>query len=84
MALTTFQLEGEADQWWRSIKSIWPMKDWTWGEFEIFFIKKYSPTLTQEFYGSTHNDMTVASYVNHFEALSRETHEGNMNEEHKA
>ena len=83
MALTTFQLDGEVDRWWRSVKNIQPTKDWTWSEFENLFIEKYSPTLMQEFYGLTQSNMMVVQYVNHFEALSREMHEGIINKERK-
>ena len=84
MALTTFQLEGEADQWWRSVKNIRTMKDWTWSKFENLLMEKYSSMPMPKFNELIQNHMMAGPHANHFEALSREKCEGIVNEEHKA
>ena len=74
--LATYQLEGEADNWWNMIKDTRNTAIMTWAQFEELFLEKYFPMtvkedMIQEFLSLRQGGMTVAQYVARFEELAR-------------
>ena len=74
--LAAFQLEGEAQVWWRWARTSRDLEAMTWAEFQELFIGKYFPVTTrhekaQEFLELKHGAMTVMDYVARFTELAR-------------
>lgn len=78
VALATFQLEGQAEFWWQSVKRRRgpdepPME---WQEFQEAFFEKYFPEpirdqLEKDFMDLKQEGMTVIQYESRFDELSR-------------
>ena len=74
--LAAFQLEGEAQVWWRWARTSRDLEAMTWAEFQELFMGKYFPVTTrhakaQEFLELKHGAMTVMDYVARFTELAR-------------
>ena len=74
--LAAFQLEGEAQIWWRWAKTSKYLEVMTWVEFQELFMGKYFPDTTrhakaQEFLELKQGMMTVMEYVARFTELAR-------------
>ena len=71
--LVAFQLEGEAQVWWRWVRTSRDLETMTWAEFEELFMGKYFPEIAkaQEFLELKQGAMTVIDYVTRFTELSR-------------
>ena len=71
--LASFQLEGEAQVWWRWARTSRDLEVMTWAEFQELFMGKYFPETTkaQEFLELKQGAMTVMDYVTRFTELTR-------------
>ena len=74
--LATFQLEGEAQVWWRWARASRDLEAMTWAEFQELFMGKYFPETSrhvkaQEFLKLKQGAMTVMEYVARFTKLAR-------------
>ena len=74
--LAAFQLEGEAQVWWRWAMTSRDLEAMTWVEFQELFMGKYFPDTTrhakaQEFLELKQGVMTVMDYVARFTELAR-------------
>ena len=74
--LAAFQLEGEAQVWWRWAKTSRDLEAMTWAEFQELFMSKYFPDTArhakaQEFLELKQGAMTVMDYVARFTDLAR-------------
>ena len=75
IGLAAFQLEGEAQVWWRWARTSRDLEVMTWAEFQELFMGKYfSVTVrhvkTQEFLELKQGAMTVMDYVTRFTELA--------------
>ena len=73
--LAAFQLEGEAQVWWKWAKTSRYLEAMTWAEFQELFMGKYFPDTTrhvkaQEFLELKQGTMTVMDYVARFTELA--------------
>ena len=74
--LAAFQLEGEAQVWWKWAKTSRDLETMTWAEFQELFMGKYFPDTVghekaQEFLELKQGTMTVMDYVARFTELAR-------------
>ena len=74
--LAAFQLEGEAQVWWRWARTSRDLEEMTWAEFQELFMGKYFPETArhakaQEFLELKQGAMTVMDYVARFTELAR-------------
>ena len=74
--LATFQLEGEAQVWWKWARTSRDLEAMTWAEFQELFMGKYFPDTArhakaQEFLKLKQGAMTVMDYVTRFIELAR-------------
>ena len=74
--LAAFQLEGEAQVWWRWAKTSRDLDVMTWAEFQELFMGKYFPDTArhakaQEFLELKQGTMTVIEYMARFIELAR-------------
>ena len=74
--LAAFQLEGEAQVWWRWARTSRDLEVMTWAEFQELFMGKYFPETVrhakaQEFLELKQGAMTVMEYVARFTELAR-------------
>ena len=74
--LAAFQLEGEAQGWWRWARASRDLEAMTWAEFQELFMGKYFPETSrhakaQEFLELKQGAMTVMEYVARFIELAR-------------
>ena len=71
--LAAFQLEGEAQVWWKWARTSRDLEAMTWAEFQELFMGKYFPEIakTQEFLELKQGVMTVMDYVTRFTELAR-------------
>ena len=74
--LAAFQLEGEAQVWWRWDRASRDLEALTWAEFQELFMGKYFPenarhAKAQEFLELKQGAMTVMDYVARFTELAR-------------
>ena len=74
--LATFQLEGEAQVWWKWARTSRDLEAMTWVEFQELFMGKYFPDTmkhakAQEFLELKQGAMTVMNYVTRFTELAR-------------
>ena len=76
--LAAFQLEGEAQVWWKWARTSRDLEAMTWAEFQELFMGKYFPDTArhakaQEFLELKQGTMTVMDYVARFTELARFT-----------
>ena len=74
--LAAFQLEGEAQVWWKWARTSRDLEAMTWAEFQEPFMGKYFPDTArhakaQEFLELKQGAMTVMDYVARFTELAR-------------
>ena len=74
--LAAFQLEGEAQVWWRWVRTSRDLEVMTWAEFQELFMGKYFPETTRhekahEFLELKQGVTTVMDYVTRFTELAR-------------
>ena len=74
--LATFQLEGEAQVWWRWARTSRDLEVITWAEFQELFMGKYFPETARhakarEFLELKQGVMTMMDYVARFKELAR-------------
>ena len=74
--LAAFQLEGEAQVWWRWVRTSKALEVMTWAEFHELFMGKYFPETVrhakaQEFLELKQGATTVMDYVARFTELAR-------------
>ena len=74
--LAAFQLEGEAQIWWKWARTSRNLKAMTWAEFQELFMGMYFPETTrhakaQEFLELKQGATTVMDYVARFTKLAR-------------
>ena len=74
--LAAFQLEGEAQVWWKWARTSTDLEAMTWAEFQKLFMGKYFPVTArhakaQEFLELKQGAMTVMDYVTRFTKLAR-------------
>ena len=74
--LAAFQLEGEAQVWWRWARASRDLEAMTWAEFQELFMGKYFPETArhakaQEFLELKQGALTVMDYVARFTELAR-------------
>ena len=74
--LAAFQLEGEAQVWWKWTKTSKDLEAMTWAEFQELFMGKYFPDTArhakaQEFLELKQGTMTTMDYVARFMELAR-------------
>ena len=74
--LAVFQLEGEAQVWWKWARTSRELEAMTWAEFQELFMGKYFPDIArhakaQEFLELKQGTMTVMDYVARFTELAR-------------
>ena len=74
--LAAFQLEGEAQVWWRWARASKDLEAMTWAEFQELFMSKYFPETArhakaQEFLELKQGATTVMDYVARFTKLAR-------------
>ena len=74
--LAAFQLEGEAQVWWKWAKTSRDLEAMTWAEFQELFMGKYFPNTAgyakaQEFLELKQGTMTMMDYVARFTELAR-------------
>ena len=74
--LAAFQLEGEAQVWWKWARTSRDLEAMTWAEFQELFMGKYFPDIArhakaQEFLELKKRAMTVMDYVDRFTELAR-------------
>ena len=70
--LAAFQLEGEAQIWWKWARTSKDLEAMTWVEFEELFMGKYFSEIAkaQEFLELKQGAMTVMDYVTRFTELA--------------
>ena len=70
--LATFQLEGEAQVWWKWARTSRDLEAMTWAEFQELFMGKYflETAKAQEFLELKQGAMTVMDYVTRFTKLA--------------
>ena len=73
--LVAFQLEGEAQVWWKWARTSRDLEAMTWVEFQELFMGKYFPDTTrhakaEEFLELKHGAMVVMNYVARFTELA--------------
>ena len=70
--LAAFQLEGEAQIWWKWARTSRDLEAMTWAEFQELFMGKYFPEIAkaQEFLELKQGAMTVMDYVTRFTDLA--------------
>ena len=71
--IAAFQLEGEAQVWWRWARTSRDLEVMTWAEFQELFMGKYFPETAkaQQFLELKQGAMTVMDYVTRFTELAR-------------
>ena len=71
--LAAFQLEGEAQVWWRWARASRDLEVMTWAEFQELFMGKYFPEIAKahEFLELKQRATTVMDYVARFTELAR-------------
>ena len=74
--LAAFQLEGEAQVWWKWARTSRDLEAMTWAEFQELFMGKYFPDTArhakaQEFLELKQGVMTVMDYVATFTELAQ-------------
>ena len=74
--LAAFQLEGEAQVWWKLARTSRDLEVMTWAEFQELFMGKYFPDTArhakaQEFLELKQGTTTVMDYVARFTELAR-------------
>ena len=71
--LAAFQLEGEAQIWWKWARTSRDLEAMTWAEFQDLFMCTYVPETAkaQEFLELKQGAMTVMDYVTRFTELAR-------------
>ena len=71
--LAVFQLEGEAQVWWKWARTSRDLEAMTWAEFQELFMGKYFPEIAkaQEFLELKQGAMTMMDYVTRFTELAR-------------
>ena len=74
--LAAFQLEGEAQVWWKWAKTSRDLEAMTWAEFQDLFMGKYFPDTARhakahKFLELKQGTMTVMEYVARFTELAR-------------
>ena len=74
--LATFQLEGEAQVWWKWARTSRDLEEMTWAEFQELFMGKYyldtaRHAKAQEILELKQGTMTVMEYVVRFTELAR-------------
>ena len=74
--LAAFQLEGEAQVWWKRARTSRDLEAMTWAEFQDLFMGKYFPNTArhakaQEFLELKQGMMTVMEYMARFMELAR-------------
>ena len=74
--LAAFQLEGEAQVWWKWARTSRDLEAMTWAEFQELFMGKYFPDTArhakaQEFLELKQGVMTMMDYVARFTELAR-------------
>ena len=74
--LAAFQLEGEAQVWWKWVRTSRDLEAMTWAEFQELFMGKYFPDTArhakaQEFLKLKQGAMAVMDYVARFTELAR-------------
>ena len=71
--LAAFQLEGEAQVWWKWARTSRDLEVMTWAEFQELFMSKYFPEIAkaQEFLELKQGAMTVMDNVARFTELAR-------------
>ena len=74
--LAAFQLKGEAQVWWRWVRTSKDLETMTWAKFQELFMGKYFPDTArhakaQEFLELKQGEMTVMDYVARFTELAR-------------
>ena len=74
--LAAFQLEGEAQVWWKIARTSRDLEAMTWAEFQELFMGKYFPDTARhakshEFLELKQGVMTVIDYVARFTELAR-------------
>ena len=74
--LAAFQLEGEAQVWWRWVRTSRDLEVMTWAEFQELFMGKYFPETARhekahEFLELKQGATTVMDYVTRFTELAR-------------
>ena len=74
--LAVFQLEGEAQVWWKWARTSRDLEAMTWAGFQELFMGKYFPDTArhakaQEFLELKQETMTVMDYVARFTELAR-------------
>ena len=71
--LAAFQLEGEAQIWWKWARTFRDLEAMTWAEFQELFMGTYFPETAkaQEFLELKQGAMTVMDYVTRFTELAR-------------
>ena len=78
--LAAFQLEGEAQVWWKWARTSRDLKAMTWAEFQEMFMGKYFPDTVshakaQEFLELKQGTMNMMEYVARFTELARFAHD---------
>ena len=73
--ITAFQLEGEAQVWWKWARISRDLEAMTWAEFQELFMGKYIPETerhakAQEFLELKQGPTTVMDYVTRFTELA--------------
>ena len=71
--LVAFQLEGEAQVWWKWARISRDLEVMTWAEFQELFMGMYFPEIAkaQEFLELNQGAMTMMDYVTRFTELAR-------------
>ena len=74
--LVVFQLEGESQMWWDSVKTSRDIEAMTWADFYELFMGKYFPATARhakapEFLEMNQGTMTMMEYVAKFTELAR-------------
>ena len=71
--LAAFQLEGEAQVWWKWARTSRDLEVMTWAEFQELFMGTYFPETSkaQEFLELKQGAMTVMDYVARFTEIAR-------------
>ena len=72
ISLATFQLEGEAQVWWKWARTSRDLEAMTWAEFQELFMGKYFLEIAkaQEFLELKQGAMAVMDYVTRFTKLT--------------
>ncbi|XP_058180064.1 uncharacterized protein LOC131298599 [Rhododendron vialii] len=89
VALTTYQLKGEARYWWDLMEATHTIANLTFAQFKALFLDKYFPTplrlaKEQEFLNLKQGTLTVTQYAAKFEELSRYALTSILTEDKKA